>query len=118
MEYTDTLAEALTKALQNIDIKGTEDDAEWTFDVVATTEDVDRDQEVIKVNGWDISNREKNPVILANHQYRIETIIGKGLKFYTSNGQKRCKGVFSKTNPVGVLARDLYNEGMLKTVSV
>ena len=31
---------------------------------------------------------------------------------------KRLKGVFSKTNPLGVLARNLYQEGMLKSVSV
>jgi hypothetical protein len=31
---------------------------------------------------------------------------------------KRLKGVFSKSNPLWVLARDLYNEWMLKSVSV
>ena len=59
-----------------------------------------------------------NPVILANHDYSVENIVGKGTKFYTSNGAKRLKGVFSKTNPMGVLVRDMYNEGMIKAVSV
>lgn len=116
-EYTKELAEKLKQAIAWIEVK-VEEDKDRTFDVVATTEDVDRDQETIKVNGWDTKNWEKNPVILANHSYTIENIIGKGLKFYTSGGQKRLKWVFSKTNPLGKLARDLYNEWMLKAVSV
>lgn len=95
-----------------------EEDKEWAFDVVATTEDADRENEIIKVNWWDIKNWQMNPVVLANHDYTIENIIGKGTSFYTSNGIKRLKGVFSKTNPLWILARDLYNEGMLKSVSV
>ena len=117
MLYTKELAEQLKTAIENVEIKA-EEDKDWTFDVVATTEDTDRDNEVIKINGWDSKNWMKNPVILANHSYTIENIIWKGLKFYTSNWQKRLKGVFSKSNPLWILARDLYNEWMLKTVSV
>jgi hypothetical protein len=87
-----------------------EEDKEWEFDVVATTEDPDRDNEVIKINARDTENRQKNPVVLANHTYTIENIIGKGIAFYTSNGVKRLKGTFSKSNPLGVLAKNLYQE--------
>ena len=117
MLYTKELAEQIKKAIAETEIK-VEDDEEYTFDVIATTEDTDRDNEVIKVNGWDTSNWEKNPVILANHSYTIENIIWKGLKFYTSNWQKRLKWVFSKSNPLWQLAKNLYEEWMLKTVSV
>ena len=117
MLYTKELAEQIKKAIAETEIK-VEDDEEYTFDVIATTEDTDRDNEVIKVNWWDSKNWEKNPVILANHDYTVQSIIWKGLKFYTSNGQKRLKGVFSKTNPLWQLAKNLYEEGMLKTVSV
>lgn len=116
-EYSEDLAVKLLEFLDTVDLKADED-KEWMFDVVATTEDTDRDGEIIKIKWWDTSNWEKNPVILANHQYKIESIIGKGLKFYTSNWVKRLKGVFSKTNPLGVLAKELYREGMLNTVSV
>lgn len=120
MLYTKELANEIKEKLALLEdtVVKVQDDEDRTFDVIATTQDPDRDNEIIKVNGWDIKNWEKNPVILANHNYTIESIIGKGLKFYTSNGKKRLKGVFSKTNPLGVLARNLYNEGMLKTVSV
>ena len=117
MLYTKELAEQLKTAISEIEVKA-EEDKDWMFDVVATTEDTDRDNEVIKVNWWDTKNWEKNPVILANHLYTIENIIWKGLKFYTSNWQKRLKWVFSKTNPLWVLAKNLYQEWMLKTVSV
>ena len=117
MLYTKELAEELKTKLSDLVLK-VEDDDDWSFDVIATTQDTDRDNEVIKVNGWDTKNWEKNPVILANHYYTIENIIGKGIKFYTSNGVKRLKGTFSKSNPLWVLARNLYMEGMLKTVSV
>ena len=117
MLYTKELAEQLKKAVDNIEIK-VKEDKEWEFDVIATTEDTDRDNEVIKVSGWDTKNWQKNPVVLANHHYTIENIIGKWYKFYTNNGQKRLKGVFSKSNPLGVLAKELYQEWMLKTVSV
>lgn len=117
MLYTKELAQELKTAIEGIELKA-EEDKDWMFDVVATTEDTDRDNEVIKINGWDTKNWEKNPVILANHSYTIENIIWKGIKFYTSNGVKRMKWVFSKSNPLWILARNLYNEGMLKTVSV
>lgn len=116
-EYTNELAEKLLEFTSQVELKA-DDDKDWMFDVIATTEDTDRDWEIIKVKWRDTANWEKNPVILANHTYKIETIIGKGLRFYTSNGAKRLKGVFSKSNPLWVLARDLYKEGMLNSVSV
>lgn len=117
MLYTKELAIAFKKAFDNVEVK-IEEDTERMFDVIATTEDTDRDNEVIKINAWDTTNREKNSVVLANHNYTIESIIWKGLKFYTSDWIKRLKGVFSKTNPLWVLAKNLYQEWMLKSVSV
>lgn len=118
MLYTQELADKLSKAIENVEIKASEDDKDFLFDVVATTSDTDRDNEVIMVDGRDTKNWEKNPVVLANHRYEIQSIIGKWLKFYTSDGVKRLKGVFSKSNPLGVLAQQLYKEWMLNTVSV
>lgn len=118
MLYTAELAEKLKKNLEWIEIKADEGDKDFLFDVIATTQDVDRDNEVIMLDGWDTKNRDKNPVVLANHNYTIESIIGKWLKFYTSDWIKRLKWVFSKSNPLWVLANQLYKEWMLKAVSV
>lgn len=117
MLYTEKIAQEIREKLLDVSIK-IEEDEEWAFDVVASTEDQDRDGETVKVNGWDTTNWLKNPVVLANHTYKIENIVGKWVEFYTSNWQKRLKGYFSKSNPLGVLAKQLYQEGMLKAVSV
>jgi hypothetical protein len=97
--YNQKLADELKKAIADVEIK-VEEDKEWEFDVIATTEDVDRDGEIIKINSWDTKNWDNNRVVLANHHYTIENIIGLGKKFYTSKNKKRLKGIFSKTNPL------------------
>ena len=117
MLYTKDLAEKLKKAVSEVELKQEMDD-EFTFEVVATTEDTDRDNEQIKVEWWDTKNWERNPVILVNHSYKVEDIVWKGMNFYTEDGVKKLKGVFSKTNPKAKIIKDLYNEWMLKTVSV
>ena len=76
MLYTEKIAQEIREKLLDVSIK-IEEDEEWAFDVVASTEDQDRDGETVKVNGWDTTNWLKNPVVLANHTYKIENIVGK-----------------------------------------
>lgn len=91
---------------------------EKTFRVVASTEDVDRAWEVIKVDWWRWKNFMKNPVIIANHIYKVENIVGKATEIYIKNNQLVIEWVFSSSNPLWVLLADLYEEGMIKSVSV
>lgn len=116
MLYTKEIAEILEKQLAEVDTKTLDEGG--TFRVVATDETKDRDGDIITLDGWEIENYLKNPVILANHYYSIENIIGKATKIYAQNNQIIVEGIFSKSNPLGVLAQRLYEEGMLKTVSV
>ncbi|MDO4713853.1 MAG: HK97 family phage prohead protease [bacterium] len=88
------------------------------FKVIASTETTDRSGEIIKADGWDYEHFMKNPVILANHIYKIENIVGKATRIGVEDGKLIIEGVFSKSNPLGVLLADLYDEGMVKTVSV
>lgn len=121
MLYSNKELEKLKKAISEKlwpAVEKIETDEDWTFNVIATTESTDRDWEVIKITGWDTSHWEKSPVILANHDYRIQSIIGKWLRFYEEDGKMRLEWVFSQSNPLGKLAKELYNEGMLKAVSV
>lgn len=116
MLYTKEIADILEKQLAEVDAKAIE---EWgTFRVIASDETKDRDGDIITLDGWEIENYLKNPVILANHTYSIENIIGKATKIYAKDNQIIVEGVFSKSNPLGILAQRLYEEGMLKTVSV
>ena len=40
-----------------------------TIDFVFSDETIDRDREIIRVNGWDIKNFKKNPIILWAHNH-------------------------------------------------
>ena len=91
---------------------------ENTFKVVATTEDVDRDGEIIKLEWWDFENYFKNPIILTNHEYLIENIAGKATKVYKEEDKVIVEGVFTDVTEAWQLAKKLYNSGFLKTVSV
>lgn len=106
----------IQEGLSSLELK--EEKAERKFKVVASTEDIDRSWEIIKVNGWKRENFMKNPVIIANHIYKIENIVGKATSIYVKNNQLIIEWVFAESNPLGKLLSDLYEEWMVKTVSV
>ena len=116
MLLTDEKINELKNLINNLDLKEVK---QWrTFKVVASTEDSDRSWEIIKASGWDYTNFMKNPVIIANHVYKIENIVGKATSIYVKDNQLIIEWVFSESNPLGKLLADLYEEGMVKTVSV
>lgn len=106
----------IQEGLSSLELK--EEKAERKFKVVASTEDIDRSWEIIKVNGWKRENFMKNPVIIANHIYKIENIVGKATSIYVKNNQLIIEWVFAESNPLWKLLSDLYEEWMVKTVSV
>jgi len=60
----------------------------YTVEVVVSDETVDRDGEIIKVDGWDFKNFQKNPVLLDSHNYvGISNIIGKVLSLRTEGNK-------------------------------
>lgn len=109
-------AKIIQDQLSSLKIKG--EDSNRKFRVVASTENIDRSWEVIKLDWWDFENYKKNPVVIANHIYKIENIVGRATKIWIEDGKLIIEWVFSKSNPLGVLLADLYEEGMVKTVSV
>ena len=114
-QYAEDIAKDISeKLLQLGEVKANEG---ATFKVIATNETKDRDGEIIKVNGWDFAPYMKNPCILANHNYTIESIAGKATRIYIEEENVVIEGVFADT-PTGALAAKLYNGGFLKTVSV
>ncbi len=106
----------IQEGLSSLELK--EEKTERKFKVVASTEDIDRSWEIIKLNGWKRENFMKNPVIIANHIYKIENIVGKATSIYVKNNQLIIEWVFAESNPLGKLLSDLYEEWMVKTVSV
>ena len=116
MLLTDEKINELKALISSFDLKEVK---QWrTFKVVASTEDSDRSWEIIKASGWDYTNFMKNPVIIANHVYKIENIVGKATSIYVKDNQLIIEWVFSESNPLWKLLADLYEEWMVKTVSV
>jgi len=116
MLLTENQINELKNLISSFDLKEVN---KWRrFRVVASTEDSDRAWEIIKANWWDYKNFMKNPVIIANHVYKIENIVGKATSIYVMDNQLIIEWVFSESNPLGKLLADLYDEWMVKTVSV
>lgn len=99
------------------EIKGL-DEKNNHFKVIASSEDLDRSWEIIKLDGWDASNYQKNPVILANHSYRVEDIAWKMTKIYKEWKNLIVEWVFTEKTEMWKMCKELYNAGFLKTVSV
>ena len=112
---TEKLAKEISDKIWLLDIK--EIGENWTFKVVASDETVDRAGEVIKVSWRDLLNFMKNPVIVANHIYKVENIIWKATNVFVENDKLVVEWVFATTD-LAQDVRKLYDGGFLKTVSV
>lgn len=87
-----------------------------SFKVIATSDDIDRDGEVIALDGWEFDNYNKNPVVLWGHDF-YSMPIGK-VTLLTRDGNKIiAEGVFAPTEK-GQEARKAYDGEFLNTVSV
>lgn len=115
-EYSKKLAAELVKHFEKVNVKEVKGEGE--FKVIATTSSVDRDGESILVEGWDFENFMKNPIILFGHNYwEMDCIIGAATKVYIEGVQVIVEGIFAATE-AGQYVRKLYDDGILKTVSV
>lgn len=90
-----------------------------SFKVIASTSSIDRDNEIIDQNGWELKNYLKNPVVLWAHDSR-SLPIGMATKVYLEGGNLIVEGKFApaNANPVAEQVFQLYKEGYIKTVSV
>lgn len=89
------------------------------FEVVASSESVDRQGEIVVQEGIDIKNYMNNPVILFGHDY-WSLPIGKATEIVRQAGKTVVRGVFAsaEANPLAQQVRKLYEEGILKAVSI
>lgn len=90
-----------------------------TFEVIASSESVDRQGEIVMQEGIDIKNYMNNPVILFGHDY-WSLPIGKATEIVRQAGKTVVRGVFAsaEANPLAQQVRKLYEEGILKAVSI
>lgn len=84
---------------------------------IASTENADRDGDIIVQSGWDLENFKNNPVILAHHNYH-DFPIGQATEIAVENGKLMFKVLFSKATQQAREAYELIQEGVLRSFSV
>jgi len=92
---------------------------ERQYEFIASTMDMDRDKEVIDVNGWDLKNFKKNPVIMFGHDYH-SLPIGRATKIGVKDGKLMNVVEFPPegTYEFADIVQRLVDTGYLKTQSV
>lgn len=111
------LSKQIGAKLAGWDFKADKDSG--TFKTVITSEVVDRDGEIIALNGWDFENFMKNPVVLRGHNYR-DLPVAKCTGLSIEGGKVVATGEFASAaaNPKAQQVRALYDDGFINAVSV
>lgn len=91
---------------------------EREIEIIGSTEDVDRDGEVLTMEGWDLRAFKRNPVVLPAHDY-YQPAIGKA-RVTKADGKLMFKIEFPATgiNPVADVYCGLYKGGFMNASSV
>lgn len=85
---------------------------------VASDETLDRGGEVLPIDAWDLKNFKKNPVLLVNHDYRVENIVGMAEKIWVEGKQLLFKPLFHGITELSREVKEMVEKGFLNTVSV
>ncbi len=97
----------------------TKEIAPHVLELIASTEDIDRDREQIKSGGWQLDNYRKNPVFLWAHDYK-QPPIGKAVDIQIKDGKLVFRVEFApaETYPFADVIYRLYKGGFLSATSV
>jgi HK97 family phage prohead protease len=95
------------------------DDAEKSFIAIASTEDEDRDKDIIRQDGWDLKNFKKNPMVPWSHNY-WGIPVAKSLRTWVDKTDKKLmfKPKFDANDDQSVKIFDKYKNGFLTSFSV
>jgi HK97 family phage prohead protease len=95
------------------------DEGAKSFIAVASTEDEDRDKDIIRQDGWDLKNFKKNPVVPWSHNY-WGLPIAKSLKTWVDKASKKLlfKPQFDEDDDESMKVFNKYKKGFLKSFSV
>ena len=101
-------------------IKKADESDTGTFRVIISTEDRDRQGEVVTLDGWDLTFYKINPVVLWAHNYWDAPIAACTSVGIETIGNKRCLIATGKWAPTdeGQMYRKLYEGKFLNTTSV
>lgn len=108
----------MDKKFLDVDVKKADDD-QRSFWFTASSEDRDRDGDIMVLKGWRLQNFKKNPVILWAHNY-TRPPIGKAIDIEKNDSKLslKIKFVDGSIDPFAEQVYQLVKEGFLKTVSV
>ena len=120
MKFSEEVAAKLIERFESEDIKKLVEDTKTandsgTFEVIITTENVDRFREVIKLDGWQLEHYRSNPVVLWGHDH--DQPIGMATSIEVINGKMIAKGKFAPTEKAQEIRR-LYDAGIIRATSV
>lgn len=88
-------------------------------DITASDETVDRYGDVIVADGWKTDNYTRNPVVLVDHNYRVESIVGVGEPRIKGKKLKiRITDDETPENEKAAMVIRLRAQGFLRAVSV
>jgi len=109
------MSETIRRSYVARDVKIDTDKREVTHLISDAT--LDRQGDVIDPRGWDLTEFKRNPVVLLDHDYRIEKIVAR------STGVKaNSRGLFARTKfadtGLGAQAFDLIRHGLARAWSV
>jgi hypothetical protein len=122
VKLTSEIAEDIRLRAKSFDVKTLKKlqkakEQNGTFDVIISTEVIDRSGEVVKQDGWDLANYKNNPIVLWGHDYYALPI---GICIDTYNTTFRgvpalgARGVFlpADINPFAQQVRRMYEYGV------
>jgi HK97 family phage prohead protease len=114
------LCDGRTGLRGGMSIKAKAEDSAPVIEFTASDDTLDRYDEVIEAQGWDLTNYQRNPVFQNSHKYGdIVFTLGKSLVTEVRGNALVQRIEFAvDINPVAKLAYDLYRGGFLNAVSV
>jgi uncharacterized protein len=107
------------RSLLEIEAKALEGEAA-ILQITASDATLDRYDEVIDPNGWDLKDYQRNPVIVNSHQYDdIAFCMGRAQKTEVKDGRLRQEILFAvDINPMAKMCYQLYRAKFLNAFSV
>ena len=103
-------APAMVKAFCEVTVKAVNDDAREVLHLI-TNARPDRVGDVVRAEGAEVTDFMRNPVVMANHDYKIENIIGRAVALEVTK-----EGIYARTQfrdtPLAKEAYQLAKEGL------
>ena len=101
------------------EVKEAPEEGDLTLRFTISTDAVDRDKDTIAVDGWELANYLKNPVVLWAHDYTMPPV-AKAISVGVTGRRLRSTAQFTPKDlyPFGYMVYEMYKQGFLHAVSV